>query len=427
MLRLLDLFRNLRRNTRGNAMILLGLGIPALIGGAGFAVDTAQWYLWKRELQQAVDQAAYAGAWALSNADSASYYERRAQQEYDANLSITAGEATDPTIRIVDYAGGSNNSVLVSASVTHTLPFSSFLTGGGVTVSASAQASFAEGASYTACLISLAKDGEGTIIGGNAEVKAQCGIAALSCSDDAIIVDGSATVETEIIVACGKVDAPEELQDKIVEDVDSLFDAYADLEPPTNDTSRTYKCTGNGQARQASILPGTYSSLVVSCTTVLAAGIYVIDGGVLDLSANYNVTGTGVMFVLKNGARVKLGGNGNDNAIKLSPMTAADVVNAGYPDKTDQYTDILIFEDRNNNPASPGHTLNGNSNSLIEGLIYMPSGTLTINGTADVSSQCLLISAYRIDIKGGAKLETLCPIDDSTELGSSKARVRMVA
>ena len=31
----------------------------------------------------------------------------------------------------------------------------------------------------------------------------------------------------------------------------------------------------------------------------------VSDRGELDLSANYNVTGTGVMFVLRNGARVK--------------------------------------------------------------------------------------------------------------------------
>lgn len=427
MIGLKGLLRKLRENTRGNAVMLVAMGIPALIGGAGFAVDTAQWYLWKRELQQAVDQAAYAGAWALSNEDSAGYYETRAKQEYDANLAVIADFASQPSMQLADYAGGNKNSLVVRATATHTLPFSSFLTGSGVTISATAQASFAEGASYSACIVSLAKEGEGTTIGGNATVRAQCGIAALSCSDDAITVDGSATVETEIIVACGKVEAPDELKSKVIEGADNLKDIYADLEPPTNDTNRSYNCTGKGQAKQASILPGTYSSLVVACTTVLAPGIYVIDGGLLDLSANYNVTGTGVMFVLRNGARVKLGGNGNGNSIRLSPMTASDVINAGYPDMTDRYSGILIFEERDNNPPEPGHTLNGNSSSLIEGLIYLPSGTLTINGTADVSSQCLLISAYRVNILGGATLETLCPPDSSTEVGKSSARVRLVA
>jgi Flp pilus assembly protein TadG len=39
----------------GNAALIVALGMPALIGGAGLAVDTAQWYMWKRELQFAVD------------------------------------------------------------------------------------------------------------------------------------------------------------------------------------------------------------------------------------------------------------------------------------------------------------------------------------------------------------------------------------
>lgn len=427
MNKLAKMYRRLKASKKGNAALLVALGAPALIGGTGFAVDTAQWYLWKRELQQAVDQAAYAGALALSNEDSADDYTTRANQEFDANLSVTEDFASELKIDIVDYAGGDANSVLVNASATRQLPFSSFLTGSAVTVGATAQASFAEGASYSACIVSLADEGSGTTIGGNATIKAKCGIAALSCSDDAITVDGSATVETDIIVACGKVDVPEDLEDKVIEGADNLVDDYADLEPPEDTTTREYSCTGKGKSKQASLLPGTYSSLVVKCTTVLSSGIYVIDGGELDLSANYNVTGTGVMFVLRNGARVKLGGNGNGNSIRLSPMTAADLATAGYADQADQLSDILIFEERDNDPANPGHIMNGNSNSLIEGLIYMPSGTLTINGTADVSSQCLLISAYRVDVRGGANLETLCPTDDSTNVGSSDAKVRLVA
>lgn len=60
-----------------------------------------------------------------------------------------------PTITLSSYAGGSNNSVTFSASVRDTMPFSSFLTGKGTTVAASAQAAYTAGTSFTSCLIAL--------------------------------------------------------------------------------------------------------------------------------------------------------------------------------------------------------------------------------------------------------------------------------
>lgn len=421
------IFRDLRKNRSGNALMLVAAGMPVLIGGAGFAVDTAQWYMWKRELQYAVDQAAYAGAYAMANPDAADFYSERAQQEYDNNVNKVEGFDTAPTITLASFAGGTDNSVVVSSTASKYLPFSGFLTGNSATILATAQATFQEGGDYSACLISLRDDGTGTAIGGNAIVNAQCGIAALSCDEDAIIIDGSADVTTGSIAACGTINIDdEELEDVVTEGVQGLSDIYADLEPPTNDTPRSYQCTGNGRNAQASLQPGTYSSLVTSCNTVLASGIYVIDGGTLDLTHNSELTGTGVMFVLRNGATLKLGGNGNSNAINLTPPTAADFAGTPYAADADRLAGILVFEERDNNPSQT-HIFNGNSNSLIEGLIYLPAGDLRVTGTADVASQCLQISAYTIDIRGGAFLETLCPVDEATDVGSARAEVRLVA
>ena len=415
---------NLLKSKSGNAMLIVGAGLPVLIGGAGFAVDTAQWYMWQRELQHSVDQAAYAGAWAMAREESESTYSTRALQEFDANQGKTTDFASRPSVTIADYAGGAANSVVVSATANKTLPFSSILMGGGATIRATAQASFAEGFSFNACLVSLKKTGSGTTIGGNATVRAQCGLAALSCGEDAITIDGSANVTTDSIVACGTISASNN-EDVSYEGVSGLEDIYADLDPPTNNTPRSYNCSGKGKNKQASLVPGTYSSIVVKCSTVLASGIYVIDGGLLDLAANYDVTGSGVMFVLKNGAQVKLGGNGNGNSINLTPMTASDFSGTAYESDADQLSDILIFEHRDNDPSGD-HIMNGNSNSLIEGLIYLPSGDLRINGTANVSSQCLQISANSIDIRGNATLETLCPSDETTSVGSSTPDVKLV-
>ncbi len=402
-------------------------GMPMLIGAVGFAVDISQWYLWKRELQHAVDQAAYAGAWARANRDSEGDYLVRANQEYDANVGIVEAFDTTPTVQLASFGNGVNNSVVVSSSATRRLPFSSFLTGEAATIQVRAQATFREGVSYSACLISLREEGTGTDIGGNAVIRARCGLAALSCDEDAIVIDGSADLETDSIAACGTVSSTDpEHDDVIAENVRGLVDIYADLEPPTNDTPRSYTCSGRGGNRQASLLPGTYRGLVISCNTIFASGIYVIDGGELDLTHNSTVVGTGVMFVLRNGATLKLGGQGNANAINLTPMTAADFAGTPYASQADDLAGILVFEDRENN-ASQDHIFNGNSNSLIEGLIYLPDGNLRVNGTADVAAQCLQISAYTIKILGGAVLETLCPVDETTSAGTALADVRLVA
>jgi Flp pilus assembly protein TadG len=422
-----NVMARLKSCTSGNALLMVATGLPMLIGGAGFATDLSQWYMWKRELQHAVDQAAYAGAYAMSDEDSEDQYQIRALQEYNGNINQVADFDSNPTITLANAFGGTNNAVLVTSSATKLLPFSSFLTGSSATVRVRAMATFAAGASYSACLISLREDGTGTDIGGNATIRARCGLAALSCSDDAIVIDGSADVDTDSIATCGTVTSTDpEHEDVIAENVRGLQDAYADLVPPTNDTNRTYNCTGSGRNRQASLLPGTYAGLRIACNTTFASGIYVINGGELDLTHNASVTGNGVMFVLKNGATLKLGGQGNANAIRLTPMTAANFAGTPYASQADDLAGILVFEDRDNN-ASGDHIFNGNSNSLIEGLIYLPDGNLRVNGTANVSAQCLQISAYTIQILGGAYLETLCPTEDATQVGNALPRVRLVA
>lgn len=423
------LMRRLGGETSGNATLLVAMGIPALIGSAGAAVDFSQWYTWKHELQQATDQGAIAAAWSLAASGSSSTtYVTRGTQDYRANLSVTSTFASAPAFKLANYSNGTSNSVIVSASATKALPFSSFITGRAVTVTAYSQASFAAGANYSACLIAVGKNGTTFQVGGNAQIQAQCGLAALSCSEDALIIDGSAQVATDSIATCGTASVPSANQSVLSENVQGLTDTFADLTPPTNDTPRTYACTGKGQSSQASPSAGTYKGgLVVSCKTTFGSGIYVIDGGTLDLTGNYTVTGTNVMFVLKNGAILKLGGSGNNNILTLTPMQAADFVALGYSQTlADRYANMLIFEDRNNNPTQ-SHIINGNSNSLFEGTIYLPVGTAQLNGTASIDSSCLQISANKINVLGNAYLDTRCPSSATNSAGQAAATVHLVA
>lgn len=418
--------RRLSGSNSGNATLLLATGLPALIGTAGAAIDFSQWYAWKQELQMATDQAALAAAWSLSQDGSEDTYETRGRQNYRSNLALTADFATDPEFELADYANGNLNSIAVSASATRSLPFSSFIMSRAVTVSAYSQASFEAGTNYAACLIAVGDNGTTFQVGGNANVTARCGLAALSCSDDAIVIDGSASVVTDSIATCGTASVPSSNESVLTEKVQGLEDTFADLSPPTNTTARTYKCNGNGNKSVATPLAGTYSDFVVSCKTTMSKGIYVIDGGTLDLTGNFSVTGTNVMFVLKNGATLKLGGSGNGNILTLTPMQASDFTALGYSSNlANRYANMLIFEDRASEPTED-HIINGNSNSLFEGTIYLPKGTARINGTASIDSSCLQISAYRINVLGNAALDTRCPTSSTNSAGTSAASVKLV-
>ena len=418
------MLRDLQAHTGGSAILLTAIGLPILIGGAGMAVDFSQWYSWKRELQQATDQGALAAAWAMTKSASSADYQVRGKQDYTKNLALTATFASAPTFKLANYANGNNNSVIVSATATKILPFSSFISGKGVTITTYSQASFQAGKNYSACLIAVGKNGTTFTVGGSANVVARCGLAALSCSDNALTISSSATVITDSIATCGTATVPTTNQAVLSEHVTGLKDIYDDLSPPTNDTPRTYACAGPKAV--ATPVAGTYNGgITVKCKTTLAKGIYVINGGTLDLSANYPVTGTNVMFVLKNGATLKLGGSGNAGVITLTPMQSSDFQALGYSSTlSDRYANMLIFEDRSNNP-SQDHIINGNSTSLFQGTIYLPVGVARLNGTASIDSSCLQISANQIVVSGNAYLDTRCSTDTNSA-GSGIATVNLV-
>jgi Flp pilus assembly protein TadG len=528
---LIHLCKRLARHKGGNATLLLALGMPAFIGGAGFAVDTAQWYMWKRELQFAVDQAALAGAWARTQSATRAIYSDRALQEFNANIStvsdITVGT---PSVTLSSYAGGSNNSVTVSATVRDTLPFSSFLTGKGTTVTASAQAAYTAGTSFTSCLLALDEDDSGAVtIGGTSVLKAKCGIAALSTSDSSIIVDGNPDIDAGWVLSRGGIDEwfSTHTDDEVHDYLEGLFDPFANLSPPNpaeSQVARNYYCvqgttttradrnkkttvtytywkgatwqtateqvsnnknakkdystenndsyviventvvagttytttvvwtqTNNGSGNNivwekmetvvattlsnisktttadlASVLPGTYAGgIKVSCATTFAPGVYVIDGGGVEISGQYAVVGSGVMFVLKNGAYIKINGGSN---INLTAIQASELVSRGVSEtNANALAGMLVFEDRTST-GTDRSKINGDSSTVLNGTIYLPNSGIDFTGTAKVTSQCLMIAADTITISGTANMSSFCPpgVTEDTVVAKEVSKVKLI-
>ncbi len=528
-----NFLKRMQRSTSGNATLLVALGMPMLIGGAGFGVDLAQWYMWKRELQHAVDQAAIAGAWARSVAATENTYATRATQEFNANLSAIKGSTTAPVIGLALYGGGVNvggvvkqNSVTVHATVGRSLPFTGFFMNQPPQIYAYAQAAFQEGTNVNSCLVALEKVADSTIIvGGNTVLTAGCGMMALSTAKDAVIANGNPEVRIGDIYAAGVdgVDAYFDTTGNTVHEgytggmdpfagltapnpaesqaagsytcvkgkttstatqttgVTTTYSYWKGTDPinhpelmveqnynnrspntktnatayvivdgvPSNGTTTTTtwtKLSGNNQwekkvvvtdqnytgvtttttADAANAKPGTYvGGIKISCNTVFATGVYILDGGGLDISGNYTVSGSSVMFVLKNGAYIDIRGTSN---INLTAIQAADLIARGVSTSdANKLAGMLVFE--TGSSTSDRNKINGNASTVLNGAVYLPNSNIDFSGTASVTSQCLLIASKTIRFTGNVNMTNFCPTDISEThvSGKTKSTVKLVA
>ena len=128
---MIGFLKRLKRDKRGNVLIITAAAMPMLIGMAGLATDTIQWALWKRQLQRAADSAAIAGVYERNaNADGATAGVPEAV-ERDLAMNQHAGTLEeDPLLGYpadVTTPGDKRvNQVSVTLSVKKKLAFSSF-------------------------------------------------------------------------------------------------------------------------------------------------------------------------------------------------------------------------------------------------------------------------------------------------------------
>ena len=241
----------LRDDTSGNAMLLVAMGAPVLFGSAGLGVDMAQYYLWKRELQYAADQAALAGAWSKGNGEAdEAIVKKRSHQEFYSNLSRTKNYLLTHRVSIEDYDGGTGNSVRTVATATAELPFTRVVLGDGMTIATTARAIWETSKQYTACLYALDPDSPKTMwFNGGPDVDAACGVGARTTSQNAIVTDGNTGPQNiNWVVAGGTINdsAGAFANAEVVENYANMVDPWEDLTPPDNTTARTDPGTVSG-------------------------------------------------------------------------------------------------------------------------------------------------------------------------------------
>ncbi|MEZ5742368.1 MAG: Tad domain-containing protein [Sphingomonadaceae bacterium] len=416
--------KKLAKDATGNVLVISGAGSMALVGGAGLGVDTVQWYLWKRQLQQAVDSAALAGGQAKSQGVG---FQTQAQRELNRNANTTL-----TTVRIVNPPQegaftGDNGAVEVVATTSQRLPFSSLLIDVAPTLRARAVATSVSDGEH--CVISLAPSGIGVSTQGNADVQLGCGVAANSDGYSAIDLDGTSYLKGSPLSAVGGV----QYSTTNIQNGTAIQSYGAVQKDPIAARGLTVPNSPNTCAENNfTVNPNTTvnytfghpvhkiarfcNGLTVRGTLNLEPGVYIIDGGDFKVNSHAKITGEGVTFILT--------GN-NPSSIATLDIQGGAELDLRAPTKLEDadWYNILFFQD----PTAdfPDNKIAGDSDLELEGVVYMPSGNISFNGSSGQHADCLLLVSYRVTFSGDSSLDNNCPADYS-EFDTSARIVRVV-
>ena len=407
----------LRSDKRGNVLIIAAIGAASTVGAAGVGVDTVQWYLAKRQLQQAADSGALAGA---LNHYRGEGFTTAATNEVDRNFT----DGFD-IVRIVnppqegDWAGR-NSAVEVIATTTKPLPFSSIFFDNPLPIrvrSVAAIVSVGE-----PCVISTATDGTGIEVFGSALADIDCPVSSNSPDGVSIDIGGSSYLDTSLIMSVGGIDYGNSnianntgIVPYGLEVEDPLADrGYAPPSSPSGCTANNFNVS---PSTTTTIGPGRYcNGMDIKGRVTMSPGVYIIDRGSFKINSQARVRGQGVTIILT--------GNTPSNVATLQINAGADLdLRAPTADEDAFWAGILFYQDEMGEGTQ--HTINGGANIDMEGIIYMPTADLTYNGASTQSAQCLLMITERVRFGGTNRIENNCN-DEIDNVDTSARVIRVV-
>ncbi|MBY6014722.1 Tad domain-containing protein [Qipengyuania gaetbuli] len=411
--------QRLKKDTTGNLLLMAGAGITALVGAAGISVDTVQWYLWKRQMQQAVDTGAVAGALAMS-------FGRDHNTAVTSEVGRTAN--TVHTIELVSTPPtsgawtGDSGAIEVVATTSRALPFSSVFLSTPPTIRTRAVATAV--AIGNPCVRALATDGTGIDVFGGAQVNLGCPVSSNSPGGVSVDLGGSSFLNTDLVMSVGGIDyGSGNLPSNA-----SLVSYGLPVEDPLASRNLTWSPTCNlnnvnvTPSQTRTLDPCRYNNgLRIQGTVYLRPGVYVIDGGSLTINSGAEVfmapgTTGGVTFILT--------GNNPTQVATLSVNGSAEIdIRAPTMAEDPLWGGILFYQDRIASDLS--NTINGGSDINLHGAIYFPTNDLIYNGDSSQTAQCLLIVTQRVRFGGTNNIDNNCD-PDLTTINSSAFTIRVV-
>lgn len=376
--------------------MIFALSLPVVIGGAGLGVDVAYWHLSQRRLQTIADLAANAGAIALRGGADSNGVRQAAQQEVIENgFELASGTIV---VNTPPQSGAFMEARAVEVLLERSLErfFTGLFLDEPVVAGARAVARYE--VEQQACVLALDSWAGGAVsFSGSADATfTNCTVMSNSLADDSVDISGNVDVTAHCLAAAGKtsISGSGSLSltcSEPLEDMPQAPDPYDDLPEPPIPAGCSTVPGGNPNIPKV-LNPGRYcGGMSLSGTVTLNPGVYVVDGGSLQINGNATVSGTGVTFFLTNGATVSF--NGNAEITLAAPTSGV-------------YAGVLMYGDRDQGDAT--HTFNGTANSLLTGALYFPTQTVRHLGNFSGVNGCLRIVSRRIQITGDAGFGTNC-------------------
>jgi hypothetical protein len=222
-----------------------------------------------------------------------------------------------------------------------------------------------------------------------------CDVYVNSQNSSAITVGGNAIlVASGIQVAGGySVNGDAQLSPMPATGVPAMPDPFADLPAPSFGGCNY----NNVKVKNNAVLqPGVYCGGIdinSQASVTFAPGIYILNGGGLQVSGGASAAGAGVMFY--NTASCYTFG-----AVSISGGAS---VNFSAPD-SGVYKGVLFFQDRNLTGVAENDFTGGSSMNL-DGTIYLPGGTMKFAGGSDTEGPFTALVARRVTFTGNSKFK----------------------
>ena len=394
------LLGRLSKNQRGSIAIIAAVSLPAMLGFGALAVDASLWLRAKNGVQGAADAAASSVGAAAVGGSSAAHKLAEAQGVAAANgyqngvNGVTVSMNNPPTSGA--YAGNP-----LAYEVIVTAPQQLYLARvlDGITAPTVTGRAVALTTTSPTCLLAMEYIvGIDFTVNGNAPLNAQnCDVDSDSTGPNSVNTNGGGSISATNVRTMGGVSGDITVTGKIVTNGPYIADPYAGTRsiPTIPAYQSSSKNNWSGSVANPTGVIAYNGDVRVNGSASLAAGVYIIANGSLNVTGS--LSGTGVTIVLTSPTPA------SDNGV--FSFTGKASINLTAP-TTGSTAGIALWAD--GQLPIKDDKLTGSGTMSINGAIYLPSHTITYAGNGGNAPSCTQIVAQQIKVTGTSLFKHQC-------------------
>lgn len=385
-----------RLNRRGAVTVWLLVGLVVIIGIVAIGMDGGRMLEKRRHAQATADAAALAGALSLFQIDigqNGNAYGKKQNAAQSAALALAAangfnndGVTSTVTVNAPPSSGvfaGQTDFVEVIVQYNLSKSFGAIFTSGNLPVSARA---VAVGRPLQLGILTLSQSGSNTFLqNGKGTLNVANGYVFVNSVDPAAFaVSNSGSVSAQEFDITGNyTNSGGSIQGPIHTGVRRTPDPFLSLTSPNSGSVQSNAPLTITNSKKTTLQPGVYIggiNIGGSANVVLSPGIYVLQGGGIQVSGQADLTGNGVLIYNTSGTSAAGPINiDTDGDVNLSASTSG------------AYQGVIIFQDRG--IAQP-LTITGNGSTTIGGTVYAVNAAVKLTGNGDDDNPDTLGGGY---------------------------------